>query len=44
MKDKLRHCSNCKLWGCPKRNYWTDLCEYDIYEVTTALAMTFKGD
>ena len=35
MADKVRHCSDCKLWGCPKRNYRTDLCEYDMYEIKT---------
>lgn len=35
MTDKVKHCSDCKLWGCPKRNYRTDLCEYDMYETTT---------
>ena len=35
MTDKVRHCSDCKLYRCPKRNYMTDLCEYDMYKVTT---------
>lgn len=33
--SEIKQCSKCIQWGCSRRNYATDECEFDKYETKT---------